>query len=106
MMGAAALQRFLVPVQIPPQNSGQENAIPDPPSDDNEIFEVEIPAIQLDNTSCNIRAIVPIKSAMDRWFDWKNAGLWEFCCGAQFKENSKKYARKLLYSLLYCKKSN
>ena len=57
MMGAAALQRFLVPVQIPPQNSGQEHAIPDPPSDDNEIFEVEIPAIQLDNTGCNIYAV-------------------------------------------------
>ena len=28
MMGAAALQHFLVPVQIPPQNSGQEHAIP------------------------------------------------------------------------------
>ena len=57
MMGAAALQRFLVPVQIPPQNYDQEHAIPDPPSDDNEIFEVEIPAIQLDNTGCNIRAL-------------------------------------------------
>ena len=57
MMGAAALQRFLVPVQILPQNSGQEYAIPDPSSDDNEIFEVEIPAIQLDNTGCNIRAV-------------------------------------------------
>ena len=57
MMGAAALQRFLVQVLIPPQNSGQEHAIPDPPSDDNEIFEVEILEIQLDNTGCNIRAV-------------------------------------------------
>ena len=57
MMQIAAVQRFLVPVQIPPQNSGQEHAIPDPPSDDNEIFEVEIPAIQLNNTGCNIRAV-------------------------------------------------
>ena len=57
MMGAAALQRFLVPVQIPPQNSGQEHTIPDPPSDDNEIFEVEIPAIHLDNKGCNILVV-------------------------------------------------
>ena len=57
MMGAVALQHFLVPVRITPQNSGQEHAIPDPPSDDKEIFEVEIPAIQLDNTGCNIRAV-------------------------------------------------
>ena len=56
-MGAAVLQRFVVPVQIRPQNSGQEHTIPDPPSDDNEIFEVEIPAIQLDNTGCNILAV-------------------------------------------------
>ena len=49
-------EQNIVPVQIPPQNSGQEHAIPDPPSDGNEIFDVEIPAIQLD-TGCNIRAV-------------------------------------------------
>ena len=57
MMGAAVLQRFLVPVQMPPQNSALKHAIPDPPSDDNEIFEVEIPAVQLENTGCNILAV-------------------------------------------------
>ena len=44
-IGAAALQRFLVPVQLPPQHTGQEHAFPDPPSDDNERVEDEIPAI-------------------------------------------------------------
>ena len=54
-MGAAALQRFLVPVQLPPEQTGQEHVIPDPPSDDNERFEDQIPImVDLDPS-----AIVP-----------------------------------------------
>ena len=49
------MQRFLVPVQLPPQNTGQEHAFSDPPSDDNERVEDEIPAmVDLDPS-----AIVP-----------------------------------------------
>ena len=39
------MQRFLVPVELPPQHTGQEHAIPDPPSDGNERVECEIAAM-------------------------------------------------------------
>ena len=41
-IGVVALQRFLVPVQLPPQHSGQELVIPDLPSEDNGSVESEI----------------------------------------------------------------
>ena len=41
-IGAVKLQRFLVPVQLPPQNTGQERVIPDPPLEDNGSVESDI----------------------------------------------------------------
>ncbi|KAI6648276.1 hypothetical protein LOD99_12085 [Oopsacas minuta] len=41
-IGAVELQRFLVPVQHPPQNTGQERVIPDPPLEDNGSVESDI----------------------------------------------------------------
>ena len=39
------MQSFLVPVQLPPQHTGEEHAIPDPPSHGNERVEGEIAAM-------------------------------------------------------------
>ena len=47
MMGAAALRRFLVPVQIPPQNSGQDTRFPIPHQTTMKYLRLKFPQFNL-----------------------------------------------------------